>query len=89
MSSEIRNKKLKINIIAGFCLKGLSISLGFVFIPLVLNYLASSRYGIWLTINSVIAWFSYFDIGLSGSLRLKLQEFFANKEYDKAKEYCS
>lgn len=89
MSSEIRNKKLKINIIAGFVLKGLSIVIGFVFIPLVLNYLTSSRYGIWLTINSVIAWFSYFDIGLSGSLRLKLQEFFANKDYDKAKEYIS
>lgn len=89
MSNQIRNKKLKVNIVSGFSIKGLSIALSFIFIPLVLNYLTSYKYGIWLTINSVVAWFSYFDIGLSGSLRLKLQEFFALNETKRAKEYIS
>ena len=68
VSLNNRAGRLKVNIFAGMALKGGNILLGLVFIPLVLSYLTSYKYGIWLTINSVVSWFSMMDIGLAGGL---------------------
>ena len=84
-----RDKLLALNILSGVGIKGASMVLSLVFVPLVLNYLTSYKYGIWLTINSVVAWFSMLDIGLTGGLRLKLQESLSIKDYEQSKGYIS
>jgi len=43
-------------------------------VPLTINYINPSRYGIWLTLSSIIGWFSFFDIGLTQGLRNKFAE---------------
>ena len=63
--------------------------LSFVFVPLILSYLTSYKYGIWLTINSVVSWFSMMDVGLSGGLRLKLQNALPQKDWLTARKYVS
>lgn len=83
---SIRTKK---NIIASFGLKGFSILVIFLLVPLTLNYLNPTKYGLWLTISSIIGWFSFFDIGLGNGLRNKLAEAFAVKDYKLAKAYVS
>ena len=89
VSLNDRGGRLKINIFAGFALKGGSMLLSFIFVPLVLSYLTSYKYGIWLTINSVISWFSMMDVGLAGGLRLKLQDSLTNKDWDTSRKYIS
>lgn len=84
-----RGGRLKVNIFAGFVLKGGSMLLSFVFVPLVLAYLTSYKYGIWLTINSVISWFSMMDIGLASGLRLKLQDTLAKQDWETSRKYIS
>src|ERR1017187_8756856 len=69
-----RSVKAKNNIIASFFIRGVSIVIGLVVVPLTINYINSSRYGIWLTLSSIISWFSFFDIGLSQDLRNKFAE---------------
>lgn len=62
-----RTIKAKKQIAYSFIIKGISIVIGFVFVPLILGYLDPERYGIWLTLSSVVTWFPFFEIGLDGS----------------------
>ena len=72
-----------------FVLKGISILINLAFVPLLLNSLNEQRYGIWITITTIISWFSIFDIGLGNGLRNKLAECIAKCDFSKAKEYVS
>jgi len=58
-------------------------------VPLILGYLDAERYGIWLTLSSILAWFSFFDIGLGNGLRNGLTEAIALKDDNLAKTYVS
>jgi len=84
-----RTVKAKKNIVASFFIKGLSIIIGFLLVPMTLNYLDPTKYGIWLTLSSIIGWFVFFDVGLGNGLRNKLTEAFAIKDYKLAKTYIS
>ncbi len=85
-SRSIRAKK---NIIASFFIKGLSIAISLIFVPLTINYINPSRYGIWLTLSSIVGWFSFFDIGLSQGLRNKFAEAKAMGNDELAQVYVS
>lgn len=67
----------------------ISILVNLTLVPLTINYLNPTRYGIWLTLSSIIAWFSFFDIGFGHGLRNKLVEARALGDYRKAKTYIS
>ena len=84
-----RSLKAKKNIIASFGLKGISIVIGFLLVPLTLNYIDVNRYGIWFTLSSVIGWFGFFDIGLGNGLRNKFAEALAKDQKELAKTYVS
>jgi O-antigen/teichoic acid export membrane protein len=72
-----------------FLLQGLSIVIGLLYVPLLLNYLTQEKYGIWLTLTSILGWFSFFDIGLGNGLRNKLTQAFAVKDYNLGRKYVS
>jgi O-antigen/teichoic acid export membrane protein len=84
-----RTIKVKKNIALSFFLKGISIVIGFVVIPMTINYINPSRYGIWITLSSIISWLSFFDIGLGNGLKNKLAEANAVKNYTAARIYVS
>ena len=88
-SGDKRSVKAKTQILYSLILKGISIIIGFVFVPLLLNYLDTERYGIWLTLSSIIAWASFFDIGLGNGLRNRLTEAIADDNTELAKKYIS
>jgi O-antigen/teichoic acid export membrane protein len=84
-----RSRLVKRNIIYSFLLKGISIFIGLLFVPLLLDYLDTERYGIWLTVTSIVSWFTFFDAGLGNGLRNKLTETLAKGQTVLAKEYVS
>src|SRR6202011_205024 len=47
--------------------RGLAILTGFVSVPLTVNYLGAERYGVWLTISSLLVWVALTDFGLAGN----------------------
>lgn len=61
----------------------------FLLVPLTINYLDTENYGIWLTLSSFIAWFSFFDIGLGNGLRNKFAEAKAKGDMILVKGYVS
>lgn len=84
-----RSVKAKKHIIYSIGWKGLSILVGLALVPLILEYLDAERYGIWLTLSSIIAWFAFFDIGLGNGLRNRFAESIAKNEIELARTYVS
>lgn len=84
-----RSIKAKKNILASFAIKGGSIAISLVLVPLTLNYVDDTRYGIWLTLSSIVSWFVFFDIGFGHGLRNKFAESIAKGEYTLARSYIS
>ena len=87
--SDIRTKKVKKNIIFMFLIKGGSILVSLLYVPLLLHSMNASNYGIWLTLTSIISWISVFDIGLGHGLRNKLTTALAQNNLVLAKTYVS
>ncbi|MFA6625123.1 MAG: hypothetical protein WCS80_05115, partial [Bacilli bacterium] len=88
-SGSSRTIKAKKNIVAGFGVKGVAIILGLVKVPIILNYLNAEKYGIWLTIASIVDWVHYFDLGIGHGLRNKFAEAIAEGDKVKAKKLVS
>lgn len=84
-----RSVKAKKNIIASFAIKGLSILIGFMMIPITLDYLDEVKYGIWITMTSVLGWFTFFEIGLGNGLKNRLAESLANNDTKEGRIYVS
>lgn len=84
-----RTTKAVQQILYSFILQGLSIVIGLLYIPLLLSYLTQEKYGIWLTLTSILGWFSFFDIGLGNGLRNKLTQAFAIENYQLGRKYVS
>jgi len=84
-----RTTKAVKQILYSFVLQGLSIIIGILYVPLLLNYLTQEKYGIWLTLTSILGWFSFFDIGLGNGLRNKLTQAFAVGDKNLGRKYIS
>lgn len=84
-----RSVRAKKNIISTFFIKGFSIVISLVMLPVTLSYVNASQYGIWLTLSSIIAWFSFFDIGLTQGLRNKFAEARARNNEELGRIYIS
>lgn len=55
-------------------MKGCSIVISLLIVPLTLGYVSSDLYGIWLTLSSIMMWLNFFDIGFTLGLKNKLAE---------------
>jgi len=84
-----RSQNIKKNILFSVLIKGGSIVISFLLVPLTLGYLGAVDYGIWLTLSSVVAWFGFFDIGLGNGLRNKFAEALALGNKELARSYVS
>lgn len=87
--TDERTIKTRNNVIYSSLFRGISMFMGLWMVPLTLNYLNPTKYGIWLTLTSIVAWFNFFDVGLGNGLRNKLAEALAKKDYEMAKGYVS
>lgn len=87
-SSERSRLALK-NIILSLGLKGWNIIVSIVMIPMTINYLDPTQYGIWLTISSIVTWAQFFDLGLANGFKNKFAEAKAKGDIQLAREYVS
>lgn len=84
-----RTVKAKKNIMASFFLKGANIVIGFLMVSITLDYLDQTKYGIWITLTSILGWVSFFEIGLGGGLKNRLAVSLAKEDMQMAKTYVS
>ena len=88
-SKDKRTATVKKNIIASFAIKGVSIIVSLLLVPMTLGYVSSELYGIWLTLSSVMMWLSFFDVGFTLGLKNKLAEAIALNNWEKGKSLVS
>lgn len=85
-----RNKKFKDNFLGNLIYKILGIFLSFIMVPIILNYLGVVKYGIWMTIFSVVNWIYLLDGGIGLGLRNNLTKSITLNQIKKSKAYiCS
>jgi O-antigen/teichoic acid export membrane protein len=84
-----RSVGIKKNILGLFVLRGCSIAISFILVPLTIHYINPTRYGIWLTLSSIVGWLSFFDIGFGNGLRNRFAEAIAKGEDQLARIYIS
>jgi len=89
--SNIRNRStsIRFNVLISFLAKAIGVGSSFIAVPLLLLYLDDIRYGIWLTLSSVLQWISLFDFGLGNGFRNKFVIAKANNDQQLASEYVS
>jgi len=84
-----RSIEAKKNIAGTIAIRGISIAISLLMVPITIHYINPTQYGIWLTLSSIIGWFSFFDIGFGNGLRNKFAESIAKGEHEKARIYVS
>ena len=84
-----RSVRAKKNVLLTIVLKGFGVLIGFLYFPLSLDYLGAVKFGIFLTLLSIVDWFLNFDIGISRGLRNKFGEAVAEQDDFKAVHYVS
>ena len=89
LSGDSRTVLAKKNILASFLNKGLAIIISLLLVPITINYLNAEQYGIWLTISSIVAWISYFDVGLGHGFRNRFAEAKAKGDTELARKYVT
>jgi Na+-driven multidrug efflux pump len=64
--------------------------MGFVSVPLTVGYLGAERYGVWLTISSLLIWVALTDFGLAGNALVNvLSEALGNDDREAARHYVA
>lgn len=89
LTGSERTVKAKKNILASFLNKGIAVIISLLLVPVTIDYLDTEQYGIWLTLSSIVAWVSYFDIGLGHGFRNRFAEAKAKKDIILARKYVT
>ena len=88
-SSSERSNKAGKNILISFIARGISILCSLMIVPLTIEFLNPTQYGIWLTISSVVAWIAFFDLGFANGFRNRFAEAKAQDNIPLARTYVS
>ncbi|CAM4170053.1 oligosaccharide flippase family protein [Zobellia roscoffensis] len=89
LRGDSRSARAKKNILQTIIVKGLGVLIGFLYFPLSLDYLGAEKFGIYLTLLSIVDWFLNFDVGIGAGLRNKFGESVAEGDDIKAVRYVS
>lgn len=85
-----RYRRASITASASLIQKTLTIAISFISVPLTVHYLGPERYGVWLTISSLLIWLAMTDFGLAGNALVNvLSEAHGRDDRQAAQEYTS
>jgi O-antigen/teichoic acid export membrane protein len=70
-------------------IKGFSVLISIIYVPIVLGFLDQTKYGIWVTLTTIVHWVRLADIGIAGGMRLKLSQAIATKDFQHGRIHVS
>jgi O-antigen/teichoic acid export membrane protein len=88
-SSDELSKKIYSNVIITLFLRFGSTIISFASVPLILELIKASEYGILLTILSILGWLNLFDFGIGHSLKSILTRKISSKNEEEARSLIS
>jgi len=89
LKGDAKTKTVITNVAYSGLIKIVTIAVSFLSVPLLINYLNATQYGVWLTILTFTSWFTLFDLGLGNGLKNKLIEFIAVDNMPLGRKYVS
>jgi O-antigen/teichoic acid export membrane protein len=85
-----RYRRAGITASTSFLSKALTIVISFVSVPLTVHYLGAERYGVWLTISSLLTWMALTDFGIAGNALVNvIAEADGKEDRQLAREYTA
>ncbi len=85
-----RYRRAGITASTSYIAKALTILTGFVSVPLTIHYLGAERYGVWLTVSSLMVWVALTDFGLAGNALVNvLSEAVGSDDRAAARQYTA
>src|SRR5436190_21085 len=69
--------------------RGIALVVGIISVPLTVGYLGTERYGVWVTISTLLAWLNIADLGLGNGLLNMLSKAYADDRPDLAQRYIA
>lgn len=87
--SNERHRLILLSAAASALAKVFSVATALISIPLTLHYLGAERFGLWMTISSVIAMLSFADLGIGNGLLNSVAEANGRNDTDAIQQYIS
>lgn len=88
-SGSERTRLVKRNAVGSLLIKFFSMFIDFAKVPILLSYLDSEHYGVYITIASIIYWSHNFDFGLGAGLRYNLTKTISLGDTERGKRLVS
>ena len=73
-NSSQRTNVVVRNILGAFFVKGCSIAITLILVPVTIGYVSSGLYGVWLALSTIIMWASLFDLGFGHGIKNKKEQ---------------
>jgi O-antigen/teichoic acid export membrane protein len=84
-----RHRRIVLTAIFSAAAKGVNVLTVLISVPLTVKYLGAERYGLWMTISSVIAILGFADLGMGNGLLNAISEANGKDDRQMAQEYVS
>jgi O-antigen/teichoic acid export membrane protein len=84
-----RHRRIFLTAVASVFAKVVSMATMFISIPLTLQYLGIERFGLWMTISSVIAMLAFADLGIGNGLLNAISEANGKDDHASVRRYIS
>ncbi|CAN5398320.1 oligosaccharide flippase family protein [soil metagenome] len=65
--------------------KGIAVAVNFFAVPLTIHYLGPERYGVWVTLTSILGYLTIFDLGIASTVSNKVVDALAAGDFDSAR----
>lgn len=88
-NSKERYRKIILSGVSGIAARSIGILVSIITVPLTLGYLGTERYGLWMTISSMLAIIQFSDLGLGNALVNLIAEANGRDDKDAASKYIS
>lgn len=88
-SRSDRSQIVAKNAAFSLAIKAVGMLIDFATVPVLLTFLDTSHYGVYLTISSIVFWTHQFDFGLGAGLRYKLTRAISHKDEAMGKQLVS
>lgn len=77
------------SVLSGLASKVVGLFVSFISVPLTIGYLGAERYGVWITIGTLLAWLQLADFGLGNGLTNALATAYGEGRKDHARHYVT
>lgn len=88
-AAQERSLRISRTLFSAVLSRGVGFLVNFVSIPLTVGYLGGERYGLWVSISTLLGWFSLADLGLANTLTNNLSIALAQDNKALAQQYVA